>query len=317
MLLGIGKIDLRSSIRFEVEFGHVGALRAGADVQIAGRAVGRVEAIRLTDRGAVARVTLQERYADWAPGNAELFVASKGLIGQRYLEIGPAAGGAAPVGHIEDGDRLRGVDPVQVEKVVLRSIENTKRFRELVIDLRPAASKLADELSTLGELLDEIEPAPGTYAALGDQASALLAGAGDVRELLEAAGLTPERIAGIAARAGAVGSRLSAELAHLEGDLDAVIADVDRLRGAVPASSMVRLRLAVSEARELGDRVDAIAAKVRAIADAIDRGEGTVGALLNDPEFINEAKKLGKILKRQPWRLLGTDRPKKAPRRKR
>jgi phospholipid/cholesterol/gamma-HCH transport system substrate-binding protein len=320
LLLGAGGIGLTArgpAVRFEVEFGHVGALRSGADVQIAGREVGRVESIRLTDRKAIVSVALRQRYADWAPANAELFIASKGLIGKRYLAIGPPPGGAAPEGQIADGDRLRGVDPVQVEKVILRSIENTRRFRELLIDIRPAATRLGDELTELGRLLDEIEPAPGTYATLGDRTAALVASVGEVRDRLEASGLTPARIGALAARAGALGARLSADLAVLERDLDAVMADVDRLRGAVPASSLVRLRLALSQARGLGDRIDAIAAKVGAIAAAVERGEGTVGALLNNPEFINDAKKLGKILKRQPWRLLGTDRPDKAPRRRR
>jgi hypothetical protein len=34
-------------------------------------------------------------------------------------------------------------------------------------------------------------------------------------------------------------------------------------------------------------------------------GRGTVGALLHDPEFIDDAKQLGKTLKRQPWRIFG------------
>ena len=145
----------------------------------------------------------------------------------------------------------------------------------------------------------------------------MIANAGDTRAVLEAGGLTPARISGLAARAGALGARLSAELAAIETDLDASIANVERIRGAVPVGSLIRLRLAIDQARGLGDRVTAISNKVAAIADGIKRGEGTVGALLNDPEFINEAKKLGKILKRQPWRLLGTDRPDKAPTRRR
>jgi hypothetical protein len=87
-----------------------------------------------------------------------------------------------------------------------------------------------------------------------------------------------------------------------------VASDIERLRGAVPASSVVKLRLALAQTRDIAGRLEAIGAKVRAAMAAIDRGEGTVGALLNDPEFINEAKELGKILKRQPWRLIGTGR---------
>lgn len=311
VIIAIDRVELRSTVHFEVEFGHVGALQAGADVQIAGRAVGRVESIRLTEGGAIARVSLEQRYADWAPANAELFVASKGLIGERYLEIGAPAGGAAPSGRIEEGDRLRGIDPVEIQSVILRSIENTARFRALLIEVRPEARALAAELAETADLLAAADPEPGAYATLADRTSALLDAAATTRARLAAAGLSGERISALAGRAGAFSDQLSAELARLEADVDAVLADVNRLRGAVSTASLVKLRLAIDQAKTFGNRIDRVVAKVEAIAAAIERGEGTVGALLNDPEFINDAKKLGKILKRQPWRLLGTGRPDK------
>ena len=38
---------------------------------------------------------------------------------------------------------------------------------------------------------------------------------------------------------------------------------------------------------------------------AIARGEGTIGGLINDPEFSDDARQLGKLLKRQPWTVFG------------
>ena len=39
--------------------------------------------------------------------------------------------------------------------------------------------------------------------------------------------------------------------------------------------------------------------------DIIARGEGTIGRIQHDPEFPEDAKELGKILKRTPWRVIG------------
>ena len=36
----------------------------------------------------------------------------------------------------------------------------------------------------------------------------------------------------------------------------------------------------------------------------IERGQGTVGALLNDAELFDDAKSLGKMLKNNPWRVV-------------
>jgi hypothetical protein len=45
-------------------------------------------------------------------------------------------------------------------------------------------------------------------------------------------------------------------------------------------------------------------AKVAEINARIARGEGSLGKLMKDPEFPEDAKALGKIMKRQPWRII-------------
>jgi hypothetical protein len=55
----------------------------------------------------------------------------------------------------------------------------------------------------------------------------------------------------------------------------------------------------------LGGKLEGVAASVRVVAERWQRREGTLGRLLTDPEFPEDAKELGKILKRQPWRIFG------------
>jgi hypothetical protein len=40
------------------------------------------------------------------------------------------------------------------------------------------------------------------------------------------------------------------------------------------------------------------------LAQRIARGEGSLGRLLTDPEFPEDTKELGKIMKRQPWKIV-------------
>jgi hypothetical protein len=53
------------------------------------------------------------------------------------------------------------------------------------------------------------------------------------------------------------------------------------------------------------DKVDPLLAMVREIIGRLERGEGSLGRLSRDPEFPEDTKELGKILKRQPWKILG------------
>jgi hypothetical protein len=57
------------------------------------------------------------------------------------------------------------------------------------------------------------------------------------------------------------------------------------------------------------DKVDPLLAQVAELQQKIERGDGSLLKLMRDPEFPEDAKELGKILKRQPWRIL--DRPPK------
>jgi len=52
-------------------------------------------------------------------------------------------------------------------------------------------------------------------------------------------------------------------------------------------------------------RLEGVQAKVADLMGIIDRGEGSLGRIANDPEFPEDAKELGKILKRTPLRVIG------------
>lgn len=307
-LLGLGGFGLGDSISIEVAFGHAGALRAGADVQIAGRVVGEVDSISLTRDGAVAAVSVETEYAGQVPRNAEIFVASKGVIGKRYIELGPPPVGIEPGPPIAAGDRLRGIDPIRLEQVILRSIDNTARFRDLLLDAAPAARQLADELARLGETLDLVEETPGRYRKLGESADRVATSLANTRELLDRSGVLSGRLGATVERSGAVFESVGAELDALGREIDRLTADLARLQRVASTRSLAALGVALDQARALSGKVAATMSSAREIWARIDRGQGTVGALLNDPEFINEAKKLGKIIKRQPWRLFGTRR---------
>ncbi len=301
-------VSIGSTLEINVEFDHVGALTAGADVQIAGRRIGVVRSIVLSKDGARAQLAIKQSYRSWIASNAEVFVSSKGLLSQRYLEIGPPPRQAQSAGGVNDGDTLRGVSPVRVEIVVLRSIENTKQFRALLDELGPATRRLGTSLDALTATLEAIEGSPGDLAALGNKAGELWTEMARTRQTLADANLSSERIAAIARRVRRLQAAVGREMDALSTDLVAIGDDINRMRGAASARTFFKLQLAYTRAQALMSDGQQTAAAIEDLIGGIARGEGTIGALLNDPEFIDEAKELGKVIKRQPWRLIGTDR---------
>ncbi len=318
---------LRPSIHVTAYYHQVGQLAEGADVQIAGRVVGQVDAVQLLpvtavrdakhplhpDGGVALRLRIQERYADWAAVNGEYFITAKGVLGEPYVEIGPPADGAAPAGGLKDGDTVIGIDPPRMDQVLVRSFANMTAFRRLVDQVTPSARELRTALDALAAELDAIEPVPGAYGdfarSIGELGDAWGALAQDWRD----AGTDPGEWMRLGRSAGEVMDRARGELQRVGAALDRLTADIDRVRGRLPDDLVARLEKALDGARAAVARLEAIAATGQELAARVRRGQGTIGALMNDPEFSDDAKQLGRILKREPWRVIGHPLPERAP----
>lgn len=310
---------LRPGIEVTIYYAHIGALEEGADVQIAGRAVGVVTSVQLLPPRAVrdprhplhpaggvaVHVRLQKRYAGWAMTDSDYFITAKGVLGEPYIEIGPGQVDRPDHRGLRAGDAVRGADPARMDQVIVRSFQNMSELRRLLDDVSPAARELRDSLARLADTLREIEPEPGAYGALAGNLVHLSSSLDSLTAGFRAENLGPAELSALADAAGAFADRARAELVLIGAALDRLSADLDRVRGSIPPGLAERLDRAIATARLATARVERIVATGQELADRIDKGHGTVGALMNDPEFIDDAKQLGKILKREPWRVVG------------
>ncbi len=310
---------LRPGIDVTIYYAHIGALEEGADVQIAGRAVGVVTGVQLLPPRAVedavhplhpgggvaVHVRLQKRYADWARTDSDYFITAKGVLGEPYIEIGPGEVEKPDRRGLRDGDAVRGADPARMDQVVVRSFQNMAELRRLLDDISPSARELKGSLERLADTLREIEPEPGAYGALAGNLVHLRASLDTLTSGFAAENLGPAELRALADAAGAFADRARAELALVGAALDRLSADLERVRGQIPPGLADRLERAITTARLASARLERVVATGQELADRVDKGHGTIGALMNDPEFIDDAKQLGKVLKREPWRVVG------------
>ncbi len=326
------QIEWGRHIRVRVYFVHTGGLREGAPVVVAGRSIGRVESIARAphgapgplggDEGVVVTAAISARMASRLPRDGDFFVASRGTLSERYLEIGPAsaarsagaagasAAATAPAPPLAEGDELRGRDPPTLDRVLQRTWHNLTVAREFGRAIRPELDLLRQRLAELGETIDAIADDAGGAGAILADVLALRAEARALREV----GLGGDR--GLA-EAGAVVAGTRALIARARGALDsldpaasAASAGAGALRATLARrgpSIVARFELAIARARAAMDGLDPLLAKVAELRGRLERGEGSLGRLMRDPEFPEDAKELGKILKRQPWKIF--DRP--------
>ncbi len=100
------------------EFERAGGIKPGSVVEIAGVEVGKVKSIRLNeDYQALVELTI--RYDVELQEDAIASIKTKGLIGERYIQITP--GGSDRI--IPDGGRLRETESaIDIEEIISKFI---------------------------------------------------------------------------------------------------------------------------------------------------------------------------------------------------
>ena len=244
-------------------YDNVGGLISGAAVRVAGTRVGRVESVGFAARpdGAPAvRVVLQidrdvqERIRE----DSVAAVATVGLLGDQMVEISMGTEAARP---LADGAEIRTLSPFDLNMMVGRG------------------SKVLESISSLARNLDAVV---GEFReGLGERhvADTFDSLAEIVREVREGEGLLHDVI--YEPYEGDAVRNLEGSLASL----DAILREIEQGGGILhsliyedPSEQHL-----VREALEAGGRLNSILGK-------IDRGEGTLGLLLNDPTLYEEVK---------------------------
>ena len=115
----LGRMEVLGSKGYEIyaHFSNSGSLKSGSSVVIAGVDVGRVKGIALKDYQ--ARVVLDLRQGVEIQEDAIASIKTKGLIGEKYIEITP--GGSEKI--IRPGGRIRDTQPaVDLEELISKFV---------------------------------------------------------------------------------------------------------------------------------------------------------------------------------------------------
>jgi hypothetical protein len=201
---------------------------------------------------------------------------------------------------------VRGSDPPTMDRVIQRTWDNLMTAKRFADEVAPEFRQFRAELVQLAATFDSLVP-PNVVGALSlrVEIESLLAEVDKLR-----AGLGGDRgiaqLAATATRARGVIAQARTVLATLDGKATTLAASIDQLRARLGTKGPDAIRAvegAIAKLRAAIDKIDPLLAKIEDINTRIARGEGTIGRLARDPEFPEDAKELGKILKRQPWRI--------------
>jgi ABC-type transporter Mla subunit MlaD len=315
------QIELRARTRIAIYFTQTGGLYEGAPVVIAGREVGMIEAIALSPRdapntplagveGVAVTIALRTDDAKRIPRGGDFFITSKGAIGARFLELGPSPTPDGP-SLADDARPILGRDLPSTDRVIQRTWDNLNIARAFGDAVRPELETLRAALHDLGGTLEQLSPNLVGVAGLGVEVSALVDEVRTLRDVGLGGESGRQKIDATIADSRALLARAKTTLDTLRGKATLLASSSAALRarlGEKGPAAVAAVEQLVDRLRNAIDKVDPLLAKIEEINTRIARGEGSLGKLARDPEFPEDAKALGKYLKRHPWKVF--ERPK-------
>lgn len=255
----------RDRYSLEAYFENVGGLIPNAPVWLAGTPVGRVDSVtfaRGEDGRPMVRVGLQvdEAVAKRIRGDSVATIGTMGVLGDRYVGISLGTAEAEP---IPPGGRLQTLRPTDLYEVIALGSDALESISSLATNLdavvtdfagETGGAELAGSVADIATIVDEIQNGDGLLHSL-------------IYDEYEGGGI--ESIE----RSLAIFEGILKEVRSGEGVLHSLI--YDRLTE----------QDVVLEALGAGARLNSILEKV-------DRGDGTLGLLVNDPTLFEDLKVL-------------------------
>jgi phospholipid/cholesterol/gamma-HCH transport system substrate-binding protein len=229
--------------KITVQFQNVAGLDEKTAVRVAGVSVGKVSKIRLVEGKALVDVDLDPNVA--LRQGASASIESRGLLGEKYVELVPGPFGAAP---LPDNAVIVGGVPVSFDEI-------TKLARDIEVDIKSITKSLKDSLG--GEAGEE---------RLADIVENMRLISQEVRSMVET---------------NRVG--VDATIANFRA-FSAAMMDLVARVDSVVASNQGNVSSGIANIREISEKLETTTDNLNQITGRIREGEGTVGKLVQSDE---------------------------------
>lgn len=322
-VLVLGDFSFGEGFTFNVEFNNAGGLKPGADVAIAGLNVGSVQELRFlkneeadgpnaTAVAVRAKLRVDAKYADAIRENSDLFITTRGVLGEPYIEV-VTRDFDAPA--IEKGAVLRGVDPPRMDLIVAKASELLTVLTELLDDPDIHAKDLIANTASLMKHVDEFvvdnrEDLDATVDNVRDtskEASQLLASLNVAVEDGKAIKQTLADVRGAARNANSITEKVDRKVEPLVDDLVVTAQNarnVSESADRLVAGNEAKINTTIDNIAVSTGRLKSLSAEAQTVVSSVSQGKGTVGALLTDREIYDDLKEMLKIIKQRPWKIV-------------
>jgi phospholipid/cholesterol/gamma-HCH transport system substrate-binding protein len=261
LILRMEKLDLfssKSDSHLTTEFDQVAGLNLQSAIRVAGVKVGAVTAIDLD--GPRARITLSLPKTFPVYKDASAALSSIGILGEKYIDLTP--------GHPEAG--IMPADAIIPSKTVFGLDNLMETVGGIGKDVKSITGAMNESIGgeqgrqKLDEIVDNIRQLTGEFRAMAQENHANINNT--MNNVAQMSSDLKTRLPRIAQQFEDLGANLNTMVNEGRPELKGVLTDVRKLTASLQST----------------------ADNVSAITDKMNKGEGTIGKLLNDPATVEK-----------------------------
>jgi phospholipid/cholesterol/gamma-HCH transport system substrate-binding protein len=258
----VGFLSHRYTLR--AYFSTAGGLREGAQVRLAGIAVGNVERLLISpypEANRAVEVVMQvgRAYQDQIRSNSVAVMETVGLLGESYVDISRGSPGQTVV---PDGGEVKTSEEADIKRVV----QNTN---DVISNLRTLSSKLND-------ITNQIQAGQGSMGKLIYDQSLY-------NRMNDTTGSVQRLVTRVENGEGTLGKLVSDETLYHR-----TVATIDRLNQVIDDMQHGKGSLAkLMSDPSMFDNVNRLVERADTLVKNIDSGQGTLGKLATDPQLYN------------------------------
>jgi ABC-type transporter Mla subunit MlaD len=251
----------------------------------------------------VAECFVASRFAEHVHRNSDLFISTPSILGEAFLEVGAPHDQALPGPAIVEGERVRGADPPDIDRLLAKLYSSATEGMLLLREQKPDFDALLGAGDALLADLAGIPIERGQLGRIRDRVVSMIDDVTQLASAIERGKLVP--------RTRALATELSSTIDAVRPDLSDVADKAERAADRIAALPDY-LTPADREKAERGLRalsraaksIDHVAADAQAIAKYIDSGAGSAGGFLADKELWDDLHETHRILKWMSYRFI-------------
>ncbi|MBI3582072.1 MAG: MCE family protein [Nitrospinae bacterium] len=301
-----------------IYFDSIVGVSEKSDVRMAGVKVGEVAKIALEDYKAKVYVNL---YGDYKiPEDSVATIQGKGLLGEKFIEL--RAGNSRK--YLENGGKItRSIPPANIDDLVAKlsdSLDDIKKvtrslgdsfgtedgkegLKSIIKNLSQFSEVVGGNKERLNAIIDNVEKATKVMQLMLAENRENLKGTMEnfkamSKSISEQA---PELLANLDRAAAGIRAVVDENRANLREGTANIKEAAGNLNGVL-TDNRENFKTAMDNLRKSSEKLDAVLASVRQITDKLEKGEGTVGKLIQDDEIyagLNETLEGTKSLAKQ------------------